>query len=78
MHHVTDTITDYFANLKNAASWALHYALEGTGTVLVATGSILTSTGCTLKVCGEKIKPARKPRTHTKSCRRVRAVSQPA
>ena len=78
MHHITDTISEYFANFKNAAAWALHYTLKGTGTVLVATGSILTSTGCALKVCGEKVNPTRKSRARTAANRRMRSVPQSA
>jgi len=78
MHHITDTISEYFTDFKNAAAWALHYTLEGTGTVLVATGTILTNTGSRLKVCGEKVRPARKTSARTAPIRRMRTVSRTA
>jgi hypothetical protein len=38
MHNITDTLSDSFANFKMLHPGSFHYALEGTGTVLVATG----------------------------------------
>lgn len=78
MNNITNTVSGYFTNFKNAASWILHYALEGTGTVLVATGTILTGTGHALKVCGQKVKPAPKRRSRPAPIRRMRSVPQPA
>lgn len=75
MHHVTNTISGYCTNIQNAASWALHYTLEGTGIALVATGSVLTSTGRALKFCGAKFKPAAKPRSRHASVRRMRQTA---
>jgi hypothetical protein len=77
MQHITNTISEYVTDFRNAASWALHYTLNGTGTALIATGTVLTGTGRALKVCGKKVKPAAKPRSRPAPVRRMRAVPQP-
>ena len=78
MQNIPGTISEYFTDFKNAASGVLRYALEGTGTVLVTTGTILTKTGSVLKVCAQKVKPARRPRSRPTPIRRTRSVPQPA